>query len=313
MTDFRINNITLLGLLKNLLVNPFGTKPPILLSDLKGVNWKGGISLTIFKMLFNLQILISLTMYSFTLGLLVWTPLRMFLSLGALSLLWKLPLLETISLFIENYFIKIINSIYNGFFPTRGWFGRRIENVLVTPSPGAEKVHLDDLTKALSSLKDLPKMERFTQFQSNLKWTFDNVLTQPLKSNYDLGSISMILIFVGIILGGFWVYSNHYDWIPTSWSYISPVLQTIGGGLKKFATHLYNGGINIWYYITHPTDVTNYFRGLDLNSISGGIEDGTTTIITSANDNPLLPTGIPAPTYAEATRQGASANLNLPV
>lgn len=312
MTDFRINNITLLGLLKNLLVNPFGTKPPILLSDLKGVNWKGGISLTIFKMLFNIQILISLLMYSFSLGLLVWTPLRMFLSLGFLSLLWKLPLLETISLFVENYFTKIINSLYNGFFPTRGWFGGRIEKTLITPSSGAEKVNIDELTKALSSLKDLPKMEKLTQFQSNLKWTFDNVLTQPLKSNFDLGTISLAILGIGLLLGGFWIYSNHFDWISTSWTYISPILQTIGKGLKTVVTNVWNAGSSIWNFVLHPIDHYNYFRGLNVAELATGLQDGTTSVITSANDNPLLPQGIPAPSYSDVVREGINPS-NLPV
>lgn len=244
------------------MVNPFSKVSPLILKDLKGVHWeKGGLSLLLFKVLFNTQILISLLSFNLTLGFLVWTPFRMFLSLGFLSLLWKLPLLETLAQFIENYYIKLINTFYNATFPSTGWFGRKITKQILTPTPEIEAADLNKVAKAFIDLKNLPQLEKLSQFNTNLKWAFDNVLTSPLKNEYSYGTIGLFLIGIGLILGGFWVYSNHIDWFTIVWNPVWSSLQKVGNGILFIREPIVATVSAIWNLILHPINHYNHFFG----------------------------------------------------
>jgi hypothetical protein len=129
-----LNKVNIWELIKSILLNPFSSQVPYLLRTVKGLNWKSmnRFSLTIFKLLVSVQILISTLIYLSTFGLLLWGPVRMLISMGFLNMILQVGFFENIYLYCEKLFSNVINLLYNYFQPAKpNFLGMTKPNVLI--------------------------------------------------------------------------------------------------------------------------------------------------------------------------------------
>jgi uncharacterized membrane protein len=70
-----------------------------------------------FKWLMSSQLLVSSIIYASTVGILVWGPVRLIVSMGLAQILLKIPLVENIYYLMEKWFVSIVNTVHQMFFP----------------------------------------------------------------------------------------------------------------------------------------------------------------------------------------------------
>jgi len=251
-----INKLRGWNLLKSLLINPFNSDLPFLLKSQPGLNWKiNKINKVGFKVLFLIEMLCGLSLYSFTFGLILWAPIRMMIYLGMFGIFSQLPMIEPILLLIEKVYTYLVNNTYNFFFPDNSWFGSSREVIQTTSK--VKKASLDDIYKALKPLENLPSKVQeinllnrpWSVLESNKKWIFNNVITDAIKSPIDnIGTFSIIFLIVGGLLGIYYLSSAHpgliTDWM--GWGFIKAKNATIYS--YNILTNIGNYGLNAFSY-----------------------------------------------------------------
>lgn len=284
-----LSKVNLLELIKSILLNPFSSEVPYLLKGIKGLNWKAmnRFSLTIFKLIVSLQILISTIIYLCTFGLLLWGPIRMLISMGFLNMILQVGFFENIYLYCEKLFSNIINLLYNYFLPNKpNFLGMSKPNVLIEVPNAVKNVTVTDIYNALKPLESMNKFHLPNIIGGKHSFLSNELLDMiynPMDTVWFLAKWSLI---IGFTLGCGVLMYNNSELITNS---ISEGASMVWTGLKWTL----NG------VITTTNKIYLYFWPIEeLGSPTGGIID------LPGNPNP-------PPIYEAPLNPNAGNNVNL--
>jgi len=240
---------TIWMILKDMINNPFSSSPPSILKSAKAINWKGIKYLGLFKLLLNIQMLISVLLYLIPLSIILWGPVRLLGSLGLINFLMQIPLFETGYFIWEKVSVNIINWVYSLFFQvhTNSWNPFGGPSTALQMSKGASSVKVDDIYNAVKHLKDIPKSIPIENWlKGNNNWGPLDFITGGNSLASSWLEISLGIIGLGLI-GVVSYYAFNEPGVLID-QVLVPIGKGITWGLKAgiFATkYVFNGSISI--------------------------------------------------------------------
>jgi hypothetical protein len=269
-----LSKVNLTELIRSIILNPFSSEVPYLLRNIKGLNWKAmnALSLTIFKIIVSIQILISTLIYLGTFGLLLWGPVRMLFSMGFLNMILQVGFFENIYLYGEKLFSNLINLLYNYFLPNKpNFLGMTKPNVLIDVPNSVRNVTASDIYNALKPLEGINKFYLPNLLGSKHSFLSNEMLDMiynPIDTVWFLAKWSLI---IGFSLGcGVLLYNNSE--IVTE--YASWGLSNLWSGIKWTYNGLKATTIGTYiYYFPGPSEGADIILGAPGGSPHNGIID----------------------------------------
>jgi len=263
-----LSKVNLTELIRSIILNPFSSEVPYLLKHIKGLNWKSmnRFSLTIFKIIVSIQILISTLIYLCTFGLLLWGPIRMLISMGFLNMILQVGFFENIYLYCEKLFSNIINLLYNYFLPNKpNFLGMSKPNVLIDVPSAVKNVTVTDIYNALKPLESMNKFHLPNIIGGKHSFLSNDLLDMiynPLDTVWFLAKWSLI---IGFTLGcGVLLYNNS----ETVTEYMSWGMSNIWSGVKWTYASAKSAAVTWYNYFYQPEGGV-----IDLPNPNAGIID----------------------------------------